>query len=72
MSNLSERRDRAVEEGKLARSLGKPKSVCPYNPSTVWGLHHFWLMGWDQQRYAEEIGLTTPAPKTLRELLGAT
>jgi len=56
------RGQRAIEEGKTARSLGKPKSACPYKRSD-WGLGGWWDMGWEQQKCAEEIGLAVPAPK---------
>jgi len=60
ISKLSERRNRAVEEGKLARSLGKSKIACPYHSIAITGLRHFWLMGWEQQRYAEESAWLCP------------
>jgi len=62
----SERYRRAIEEGKTARSLGKPQSACPYKRSE-WGLGGWWDMGWEKQSWAEEMGLAVPAPEALRE-----
>jgi hypothetical protein len=61
-----ERYQRAIKEGEMARSLGKPKSACPYKRSE-WGLGPWWDMGWEQQRRAEDLGLAVPAPEALQE-----
>ena len=44
-----QRREWAKIDGQRAHIMGLPSTANPYRASATWGVHYFWLMGWNKE-----------------------